>query len=77
MRSRIVINISHAHGLCISYERIVRVTLGLSDITLNIFEYEEEVTSGNLHTSLFTIRTKGNTDKNLLMYNFEFTMPWN
>ena len=40
MRSRIVIDILHAHGLCIFYERILRITQGLIEATLNLFEHE-------------------------------------
>ena len=47
-----VIDILHAHGLCISYERILRVTQGLIEATLNLFEHEEAVIPGNLHTDL-------------------------
>ena len=67
-RSRIVVNILHAHGLCISYERILRfkrlrVTQGLSEVTLNLFGHEEALTYGNLCIGLFTIGAKYNIDK--------------
>ena len=55
MRCRIVIDILHARGLCISYERILRVTQGLRKATLNLFEHEEAVILGNLRTGLFSI----------------------
>ena len=61
MRSRIVINIFHAHGLCISYERILRVTQGLSKVILNLSKHKKELT---LRTSLLTIEVKDNIDKN-------------
>ena len=61
-RSRIVIDVLHAHGVCISNERILRVTKGLSEATLNLFEHEEAVIPGNLRTGLFTIGAKGNVD---------------
>ena len=64
MRSRIVIDIFHAHGLWISYERILRVTLGLSKVTLNLFKHKKEAIPGNLRTSLLTIEVKDNIDKN-------------
>ena len=64
MRSKIVIDIFHVHGLCISHERILRVTLGLSKVTLNLFKHKKEVIPGNLRTSLFTIEAKDNMDKN-------------
>ena len=63
-RSRIVIDILHAHGLCISYEGMLRVTQGLSEATLNLFELAEAVIPGNLCTGLFTIGAKDNIDKN-------------
>ena len=63
-RSRIVIDILHAHGLCISYERILRVTQGLSEATLDLFEHEEAVIPGSFHTGLFTNGAKDNIDKN-------------
>ena len=64
MTSRIAIDIFHAHGLCISYERILRVTLGLSKVTLNFFKHKKVVIPGNLRTNLFTIEAKDNIDKN-------------
>ena len=63
-RSRTVIDILHTHGLCISYERILTVTLGLRESTLNLFEHEEVVIPGNFCTRFFTIRAKDNIDKN-------------
>ena len=61
-RSRIVVDILHAHVdilhppcSCISYERILRVTQGLRKATLNLFEHEEAVILGNLRTGLFSI----------------------
>ena len=59
-RSRIVIDILLARGLCILYERILRVTKGTSKATLNLFEYEEAVIPSNVHTGLSTIREKDN-----------------
>ena len=59
-RSRTVIDILHTHGLCISYERILTVTLGLRESTLNLFEHEEVVIPGNFCTRFFTIRAKDN-----------------
>ena len=63
-RSRIVVDILYAHGICISYERILRVTQGLSEAILNLSEHEDSVIPGNLHTGLFTIEAKDNADKN-------------
>ena len=37
-RSRIIIDILHAHGLCVSYERIMRVPQGLGEAALQLFE---------------------------------------
>ena len=65
MRSRIVIDIFHARGLCISYERILGVTLGFTEVTLNLFEHEEDIIPSNLCTNSFTIRAKGTIEKNL------------
>ena len=45
----------------ISYERILRVRLGLSKVTLNLSKHKKEVI---LCTSLFTIETKDSIDKN-------------
>ena len=65
MRSRIVIDIFHTHGLCTSYQRILRVTLGLSKVTLKLFEHKKEVIPGNLRTNfLFTIEAKDNLYEN-------------
>ena len=61
MRSRIAIDTFRAHGLCISYERLLRVTLGLSKVTLNLSKHKKEVI---LRTSLLTIEVKDNIDKN-------------
>ena len=61
MRSRTVIDIFHAHGLCISYERLLRVTLGLSKVTLNLSKHKKKVI---LRTSLLIIEVKDNIDKN-------------
>ena len=51
-----MVDILHAHGLCISYERILRVT----EATLNLFEHEEAIIPGNPCTGLFTLRIKDN-----------------
>ena len=63
-RSRIIIDILHAHGLCVSYERIMRVTQGLGEAALHLFEQEGAVIPGSLRTGLFTIGAKDNIDKN-------------
>ena len=63
-RNKIVIDILHAYGLYIyiyiyiSYKSIFKVTQGLSETTLNIFEHEEVVIPGNLCTRFFNIRAK-------------------
>ena len=61
MRCRIVIDIIHAPGLCISYERLLRVTLDFSKVTLNLSKYKKELI---LRTSFLTIEVKDNIDKN-------------
>ena len=43
------------------YERILRVTLGLSKATLNLSKHKKKVI---LRTSLFTVEAKDNIDKN-------------
>ena len=63
-RSRILIDILHGHGLSVSYERILRVTQGMSEASLRLFEEEGAVVPGNLRTGLFTIGAKDNIDKN-------------
>ena len=65
-RSRIIIDILHAHGLCVSYERIMHVTQGLGEAALQEQEQEQEgaVIPGSLRTGLFTIGAKDNIDKN-------------
>ena len=61
-RNKIVIDILHAYGLYIyiyiSYKSIFKVTQGLSETTLNIFEHEEVVIPGNLCTRFFNIGAK-------------------
>ena len=62
-RNRIVVDMLYCHGLCISYERVLRVTQGLSVATLNLLKLEEAVIHSNLRTGLFTIGAKDNIDK--------------
>ena len=40
-RSRIFIDILHTRGICILYERTLKVTQRLSEATLNLFEHEK------------------------------------
>ena len=63
-RSSEIIDILHAHGLCVSYDRILRITQGLGDALLEIFHEDNAVIPGLLRTGLFTISAKHNIDKN-------------
>ena len=60
-RSSEIINILHAHGLCVSYDRILRMTKGLGEALLQLFR---DNNSGLLWTGLFTVGTKDNIEKN-------------
>ena len=62
-RNRVVVDMLYCHGLSISYERVLRVTQGLSVATLNLLKLEEAVIHSNLRTGLFTIGAKDNIDK--------------
>ena len=44
-RSRKVIDTLQAHGLCVSYERILRFTQGLSEAPIQFFEQDDAVYS--------------------------------
>ena len=57
-------DILHAHGLCVSYQRILRVTQGLSEAAIQLFEQDDAVIPGNLRKGLFTNGAKDNIDKN-------------
>ena len=63
-RTSEIIDILHAHGLCVSYDRILRITQGLGDALLEIFHEDNAVIPGLLRTGLFTISAKHNIDKN-------------
>ena len=60
-RSSEIINILHAHGLCVSCDRILRMTKGLGEALLQLFR---DNNSGLLWTGLFTVGTKDNIEKN-------------
>ena len=47
-----------------SHDRILRVTQGLSEASLSLFENDDDVVPGNLRSGLFTIGAKDNIDKN-------------
>ena len=63
-RSRQIIEILLKHGLCVTYDRILWVTQGLSEASLSLFENDDAVVPGNLRCGLFTIGAKDNIDKN-------------
>ena len=54
-RSQIVIDILHAHGLCVPFDRILRTTQGLGEAILNLRKKEDAVGPRYLSTGLFTI----------------------
>ena len=59
-----IIDIHHAHGLCVSYDRILRITQGLGEALLQLFHDDDAVIPGLLRTGLFTVGAKDNIDKN-------------
>ena len=63
-RSREIIDILHAQGLCVSYERILRITQGLGEALLQIFHEDNAEILRILRTGLFTVAAKYNIDKN-------------
>ena len=63
-RSSEIIDILHKHGLCVSYDRILRITQGLGEAALQLFEDEDAIIPGLLRHGLFTIGAKDNVDKN-------------
>ena len=74
MRSWIVVDILHAHGLCLRYEKILRVTQGLSEDILKLFEHEEVIILGNLHIGLFTNGAKDNMEQ--VCHYFSLLLQW-
>ena len=63
-RSSEIISIFHAHGLCVSYDRILRITQSLGEALLRLFHDDDAVIPGLLRTGLFTVGAQGNIDKN-------------
>ena len=63
-RSSEVIEILHARGLSISYDRILRVTQGFGEALLQLFHDDDAVIPVLLQTWLFTVGAKDNIDKN-------------
>ena len=63
-RNSELIDILHAHGLCVSYDRILRITQGLGEALLQLFHDDDAVIPGLLWTGLFTVGAKDNIDKN-------------
>ena len=63
-RSRKIVDILHKLGLCISYDRILRITQGLGEAAIDMFEEDDYVVPGNLRKGIFTIGAKDNVDKN-------------
>ena len=61
-RSKEIIDTLHAHGLCVSYERILRITQGLEEASLQ--HDDDAVIPGLLWKGLFTVGAKNNIDKN-------------
>ena len=57
-----IIDILHAHGLCISYDRIFSITQGLGEALLQLFHNDDAAIHGLLQTGLFT--DKDNIGKN-------------
>ena len=57
-RSREIIDILYALVLCVSYERILRITQGLGEALLQIFHDDNAVIPGILRTGLFAIAAK-------------------
>ena len=60
-RSSEIIDIVHAHGLCVSHDRILRITQGLREALLQLFHDDDAVILGPLRTK---IGAKDNIDKN-------------
>ena len=60
-RSRKIIDILYKHGLCVSYDRILRITQGLAEASIEMFE--NDVVPGNMRQGIFTVGAKDNVDK--------------
>ena len=59
-RSSKIIDILHAHGSSVSYDRILRITQDLEEALLQLFHDDNAVFLGLLRTELFTIGAKDN-----------------
>ena len=63
-RSSEIIDILHAHGLCVFYDRKLRITQGLGEALSQLSHDDDAVISGLLRTALFMVGAKDNVDKN-------------
>ena len=61
-RSSEIIDIVHAHGLCVSYDRLRR-TQGLGEAFLQLFHDNDVVIPGLLWAGLFMAGAKDSNDK--------------
>ena len=59
-----LIGILHAHGLSVSYGRILCITQGLGEALLQLFHDDDAVIPLLLRTEIFTVVAKNNIDKN-------------
>ena len=55
-RSSKIIDIVHAHGLCVSYDRILHITQGLEEALLQLFHDDDAFIPGLLRTGLIHVR---------------------
>ena len=62
-RSSEIIDIFHAHGLCVSYDRTLRITQGLGKAFLQLFHDNDAVIPGLLWAGLFMAGAKDSNDK--------------
>ena len=73
-RSKEIIDILHAHGLCVSYGRILRVTQGLGEALLQLFYDKEAVIHELLQTGLFTVGAKDILARTLIALSLSLTI---
>ena len=59
-----IIDILHAHGLCVSYDEMLRITQGLGEALLQLFHDDDAVIPLLLRTEIFTVVAKNKIDKN-------------
>ena len=64
IRSSGINDIFYPHGLCVSYDRILRITHGLGEALLQLFQDNYVVIPRLLWTGLFKVGAKDKTDKN-------------